>query len=917
MTGRTVRAAAVALVVAIGATMAPTHAEALDGEAAVSAPLPAPAGNECPPDDGRPPLGSPTPGSIPTSAATLVAPSPDGSLALHLVTGWDGSLILLVEDPLTQDQWRLDRWPANTSYPDSFTAIDGARWCGDGWVRWGRVEGSDAPWSKPRHRTTYVARPDGSGRVDLGGVASRWSPTGGLVVTQDGASDEEMVVLDPLRVHDWEGERLGAERYRSSDQTPVSVAWSPDGTRLAHDSRPAADLPGGCLLGWGPECEDPAVVLWSSADGSTLTRSDVDLVGWLRPDVLAVRGECGQYLVDTRLVPVRVVDGEDLAPWIDAGCLPVLFPPHDGPQCPAPVPVGPWQGSLPAGAPLPDELGSLLGVEPSAPAVHLGAWPRARWRTELADVGAGPGPVVTVEVESAPGGGYRPVWRRSIDADLLAGWATTAGLSVDDLSWCPNGSWLVWREHTWHDGDERARWVLASADGAAVHELGTELTFWDDRAWAVDIGRAEGPGGDDGHELSLLRWEGLAPTEVVPLGPVLSGSVLQAPASGTLAWTAPTVGADAEACATDPTARSDPDSPCAYPTQARWWAPGRGPVPVHLAIGGATALRPDGTVLVDLPCGSGVVDPDGGFVLPDDAPLVRLVWSSACLRPLDVMAPVGLVSGPGDVVVHVDMAGRGGAARLLAGEDELARTVVGDDGATFVVPGPLRPGPKQWTVRYEDEHRGRLDVPIDPTTTWYPHGSCLDLPVASYASCVAGVRFDDLTAEHPFAEPIGWLWEARVVGAVAGADFAPGRSVSRQVLAAWLRRDAQLGVDASPCAQAPFPDVAVDSPFCADVDWLAGEGMAEGFTDGGFHPTAVVSRQVLVAWLWRRAGSPEPAGGAPAFADVAADHPFATPIAWAAEQGIVTGYPDGRVRPGQPLTRQAAAAVLWRAGGAP
>lgn len=70
----------------------------------------------------------------------------------------------------------------------------------------------------------------------------------------------------------------------------------------------------------------------------------------------------------------------------------------------------------------------------------------------------------------------------------------------------------------------------------------------------------------------------------------------------------------------------------------------------------------------------------------------------------------------------------------------------------------------------------------------------------------------------------------------------------------------------------------------------------------------------------------EPAGAAlsatcpPAFAapfpDVPADHPFCRQINTAKERGVVSGYPDGSFQPGSFVTRQAVAAMLWRAANA-
>src|SRR5690606_35516477 len=93
----------------------------------------------------------------------------------------------------------------------------------------------------------------------------------------------------------------------------------------------------------------------------------------------------------------------------------------------------------------------------------------------------------------------------------------------------------------------------------------------------------------------------------------------------------------------------------------------------------------------------------------------------------------------------------------------------------------------------------------------------------------------------------------------------------------------------------------------------AGEGIAEGYADGSFGPTVPVSRQAAAAFLHRAAGSPAFAPpAAPTFADVPSTHAFFTEIEWLAAEGIAEGYADGTFRPTATVSRQATAAFLHR-----
>jgi hypothetical protein len=45
--------------------------------------------------------------------------------------------------------------------------------------------------------------------------------------------------------------------------------------------------------------------------------------------------------------------------------------------------------------------------------------------------------------------------------------------------------------------------------------------------------------------------------------------------------------------------------------------------------------------------------------------------------------------------------------------------------------------------------------------------------------------------------------------------------------------------------------VPVGNPFCGDITWLKTQNITAGYPDGGFHPTAGVTRQAVAAFLHR------------------------------------------------------------------
>lgn len=217
---------------------------------------------------------------------------------------------------------------------------------------------------------------------------------------------------------------------------------------------------------------------------------------------------------------------------------------------------------------------------------------------------------------------------------------------------------------------------------------------------------------------------------------------------------------------------------------------------------------------------------------------------------------------------------------------------------------------------------------VDVTFTVTNSGGC----VGTLAGVVAldGLELlEGVASDGSFDRPTG-RWAVDEVG--------PGASVTLE-LTGWVTAAAGEDVGVSLTAGAPFAadatddnvaawsgvapervpsfvDVGPASPFFLDVEWLHQVGVAEGWADGSFRPASVVTRQAAVAWWWRLAGSPAPTGSVP-FWDVDPEGPFADAVAWAAEEGLVAGWPDGSFRGGLGLSRQAFVTLLWRRAGAP
>ena len=119
------------------------------------------------------------------------------------------------------------------------------------------------------------------------------------------------------------------------------------------------------------------------------------------------------------------------------------------------------------------------------------------------------------------------------------------------------------------------------------------------------------------------------------------------------------------------------------------------------------------------------------------------------------------------------------------------------------------------------------------------------------------------------------------------------------------------------CPTRKFDDVDAGAWYHDAVDWAVEEGLLSGYEDGKLGPDGTLSRAQLATVLWRQAGEPEAEGGL-SFADCDPEAFYAEAVAWADEAGIIAGYGDGtNFGPEDPVTREQLATILWRQAGEP
>lgn len=109
---------------------------------------------------------------------------------------------------------------------------------------------------------------------------------------------------------------------------------------------------------------------------------------------------------------------------------------------------------------------------------------------------------------------------------------------------------------------------------------------------------------------------------------------------------------------------------------------------------------------------------------------------------------------------------------------------------------------------------------------------------------------------------------------------------------------------------AGYQDVKPDNWFYSSVEYVVKNKLMVGTAPDEFSPNMETSRAMIVTILYRLTGSPN-IGQNSNFSDVSAGGWYSDAVAWAAENNVVGGFPDGSFKPDDPLTREQLVTVLF------
>jgi hypothetical protein len=154
--------------------------------------------------------------------------------------------------------------------------------------------------------------------------------------------------------------------------------------------------------------------------------------------------------------------------------------------------------------------------------------------------------------------------------------------------------------------------------------------------------------------------------------------------------------------------------------------------------------------------------------------------------------------------------------------------------------------------------------------------------------------FTDVSAGNWAADAVAFASARGLFAGTSAMTFSPDAAMTRGMLMTVLARFA--GADTA----------GGETWYEKSVEWAVENGISDGS-----NPNGDITREQLVVMLWRYYGSPTAAGTLTGFTDAGQVSGYAQEaMAWAVENGIVSGFGDGRIGPKGQATRAQVAQIL-------
>ncbi|MBQ7661737.1 MAG: S-layer homology domain-containing protein [Clostridia bacterium] len=113
------------------------------------------------------------------------------------------------------------------------------------------------------------------------------------------------------------------------------------------------------------------------------------------------------------------------------------------------------------------------------------------------------------------------------------------------------------------------------------------------------------------------------------------------------------------------------------------------------------------------------------------------------------------------------------------------------------------------------------------------------------------------------------------------------------------------------CPMSAFTDLDKNAWYHDGIHFVLDNGIMSGYGKGKFAPDDTTSRAMVAQLLWNMEGKPV-VNYAMNYTDVAKDAWYADAIRFATAQGLMSGYGNGKFGPNDAMTREQLVALMYR-----
>ena len=173
--------------------------------------------------------------------------------------------------------------------------------------------------------------------------------------------------------------------------------------------------------------------------------------------------------------------------------------------------------------------------------------------------------------------------------------------------------------------------------------------------------------------------------------------------------------------------------------------------------------------------------------------------------------------------------------------------------------------------------------------------------------------FTDVASSEWYYEAVQYVYNNELMNGMSATTFEPNSTTTRGMIVTMLYR-----LENEPtAASAGFTDVAAGQWYTDAVNWAAANNIVNGYGDDQFGPTDTITREQMMAILYRYAQykgyDVTASADLSAYTDATNISSYAvSAMQWAVSEGLINGITDTTLVPGGSATRAQVAAILMR-----